>query len=196
MCNMPESSVTCSSCGQKHTVAIYPSINVSSNPELKEKVVDGEVFVTECPHCGHRDLLKYNMLYHDPEGKLILCLSDTEFHSDGMEGYTCRLVEDAGSLIEKIKIFDAGLDDITMEICKLVTCQELGKEVELRFFKMEGADNELIFTYPENGGMQMVSVGFNVYEDCSGIVKRNPRMEEGASGLARVDRQWLSAYIG
>ena len=43
---MPESSVTCSSCGQKHTVAIYPSINVSSNPELKEKgQTDLDVFV-------------------------------------------------------------------------------------------------------------------------------------------------------
>ena len=193
---MPESSVTCSGCGQKHAVTIYPSINVSANPELKEKVVNGDLFVTECPHCGHRDLLKYNMLYHDPDAKLIICLSDVPFVSDGKEGYTCRMVGDAGSLIEKVKISDAGLDDVIIEICKLVTCQELGKDVDLRFFKMDGADNEITFTYPENGVMQMVSVGFNVYEDCAGIVRRNPEITEGAQGLVRIDRDWLHRYIG
>ena len=193
---MPESSVTCSGCGQKHAVSIYPSINVSANPELKEKVVNGDLFVTECPHCGHRDLLKYNMLYHDPDAKLIICLSDVPFVSDGKEGYTCRMVGDAGSLIEKVKISDAGLDDVIIEICKLVTCQELGKDVELRFFKMDGADNDMIFTYPKDGQMEMISVGFNVYEDCRGIVSRNPALTEAATGLASVDSEWISRFIG
>ena len=193
---MPESSVKCGKCGNTHKVAVYPSINVADNPELKEKVASGELFMTECPHCGHRELLRYDLLYHDPSEKLLICLSDAGFRSDGLEGYTCRMVGDTGSLIEKIKIFDAGLDDVVVEICKLVTAQELGRDVDLKFLKMDGADNEIVFTYPQDGEMQMVGVGFNVYEDCAGIVRRNPEITEGAQGLVRVDRDWLRRYIG
>ena len=42
----------------------------------------------------------------------------------------------------------------------------------------------------------MISVGFNVYEDCAGILRRNPSIKEAARGLVKVDPDWLSNYIG
>ena len=158
--------------------------------------MSGELFVSECPHCGHIQLLKYNMLYHDPQERLIVCLSDVHFFSDGMEGYTCRMVSDIGELIEKVKIFDAGLDDVAVELCKFVTAKELGKDVDLKFLKMDGGDNEMTFTYPSNGQMEMIQTGFNVYEDCQGIISRNPVLLEDSKGLSRIDRAWISRYIG
>ena len=53
----------------------------------------------------------------------------------------------------------------------------------------------MTFTYPEKGQMEMVAVGFNVYEDCAGILRRNPQIREGVSGLATVDQDWLSRYF-
>lgn len=193
---MENSKIRCSKCGLEHEVTLYPSINVQDYPELKEKVKSGEIFVSECPHCGHKDLLKYNVLYHDPSERVIVCLTDVDFNSDGMEGYVCRKVGDVGSFIEKVKIFDAGLDDVVIEMCKFVTKQELGKEVDLKFFQFQGADNEITLTYPQNGQMEMVNIGFNVYEDCAGIVNRNPQLKEGSAGMARVDSEWLKQYIG
>jgi hypothetical protein len=60
---------------------------------------------------------------------------------------------------------------------------------------VQGADSEMTFTYPENGEMQMIAVGFNVYEDCAGILTRNPSIKEAARTLCRVDSDWLSKYF-
>ena len=82
-----------------------------------------------------------------------------------------------------------------VEMCKYVTKGELEKDVDLKFFNFEGADNEITLTYPENGQMQMIRIGFNVYEDCAGIINRNPALREGASGMVRLDQEWLGAYF-
>ena len=195
MATVIRTTVRCPKCGAGSEFEFYQSINAAENPELKEAVLSGDIFVHECPHCGAKQIVRYNLLYHDPDAKVIVCLSDTVFHSDGMEGYTCRLVSDAGSFIEKVKIFDAGLDDLAVEMCKYVTKGELEKDVDLKFFNFEGADNEITLTYPENGQMQMIRIGFNVYEDCAGIINRNPALREGASGMVRLDQEWLGAYF-
>lgn len=195
MANYSEIQVNCPSCGQQHKVRIYPSINVAETPELREKVCSGEVFTAECPHCGHRQILKYDMLYHDPEAKVLVCLTDSVFHSDGMEGYNCRLVSDVSSLMEKVKIFSAGLDDLVIELCKYVTLREMGKDVNLRFLRMDGADQSIIMAYPQNGQMEMLEIGFNVYEDCAGIVNRNPALRDAASGLVTLDQNWISRFF-
>lgn len=195
MATVKQIPVRCSKCGQESQASVYQSINVAGDPDLKSKVVSGEIFVHECPHCGAKTIIKDNLLYHDPDERLLICLSDQTFYSDGMEGYTCRLVSDAGSLIEKVKIFDAGLDDVIMEMCKYVTAQELGKDVDLKFLKIDGADHDITLTYPQDGQMEMLEIGFNVYEDCAGIVNRNPVIKEHASGLARIDQAWLSQFF-
>ena len=43
--------------------------------------------------------------------------------------------------------------------------------------------------------MQMAAVGFNVYEDCRGILKRNPAMAEAAAGFAKVDAAFVGRYF-
>lgn len=186
----------CTSCGKQHELEFTSSVNVSSNPELKQKVKSGEMFIWTCPECGAMNLLNRPFLYHDPEEKLMLLLTQSDVHFDGLpEGYTGRLVHSVGELVEKINIFDAGLDDVIIEMCKYVTCHELGKNVQLKFFKLGGADSEMTFTYPEDGQMQMIETGFKVYEDCAGIVNRNPRIKEAARGLVAVDPDWLSKFF-
>lgn len=198
---------TCSKCGSSAQVDIYNSINVDNNPELKDAVKSGSIFTWCCPECGALNLLKYQTLYHDPQQKLMIWLTDNQTavgerieklfsSSDELSGYTARLVHSAGELIEKVKIFEAGLDDITMEICKLVTCAELEKDMDLKFLKLEGPDNEITFTYPENGQMQMLAIGFNVYEDARGIVSRNKELQSPGIGFVKVDKLWISTIIG
>jgi hypothetical protein len=43
--------------------------------------------------------------------------------------------------------------------------------------------------------MQMAAAGFNVYEDCRGILKRNPALAAAASGFARVDAAFIGRYL-
>lgn len=185
----------CRNCGAAFGMDAYSSIDVKAEPELKERILSGELFTKECPVCGIKNLVKYPLMYHDSEASLLIVLSDASVSVEALpDGYTGRRVRSVGELIEKIKIFDADLDDVVVEMTKYVTKMEMKRDVDLKFLKLEGADNELIFTYPDKDGMQLLSVGFNVYEDCRGIVLRNPSVR--ASGLAVVDAAWLKEFVG
>lgn len=189
------STSICPDCGTSFESKVYQSINVQDNPEMKQKVISGEIFIRRCPACGKVQLAKYPLMYLDPAEHLLLCLSDQEISVDGLEGYIARRVTSVGELIEKIKIFDAGLDDIVIELCKFVTCQDMGTGANLKFLKMDGPESDLIFTYPKNGDMEMISVGLGTYQDCAGVVQRTPELQEAAKGLACVNRTWLEQFI-
>lgn len=199
-------SCSCRQCGASTKITVYPSINVFENPELKEKVMDGSAFVWTCPQCGCPNLIKYSTLYHDPQAKLMIWLSDgdktqeealqnTFRQTEELKAYTARFVDDIGSLMEKVKIFDAGLDDCIIEMCKMVTCMEMKKEIPFKFFRLDGADGDITLTYPKDGAMEMVNIGFNVYEDCRMILKRNPQIINESTGFVRIDNRWISSFF-
>ncbi|MBR2128205.1 MAG: CpXC domain-containing protein [Bacteroidales bacterium] len=214
-----EALAPCSRCGQQHKVTVYRSINISENPELKAKVHDGSLFLWECPHCGQVNLARYETLYHDPEARLMIWLipegeiSETQMqaitmHTKAMGGYTLRRVNDMGSLMEKVLISEAGLDDVVLEMCKYVTRMEmLQKNVSaeqkeefmasvFHFYRSEGEGEEriLTFMYALDGQMLGVNVGWNVYQDCAGILERNPQICP-AEGFARIDSDWLTSLV-
>ena len=216
---------TCSLCGGQEKVLAYGSINTAEDPDLKAKVKDGSLFVWECPHCGGYNLARYQTLYHDPDQKLMVWLMPegnmppeqlaavqqhmeiiAEQAFDGEDGYTLRRVGDIGSLMEKVNIFDANLDDRVIEMCKYVTKMELAEgekdpsraaailDTPFKFFKLEGADGDITLSFPQDGQMQGIHIGFNVYEDCRGILQRNPSVTV-AKGFAKVDADWLGQYF-
>lgn len=213
-----ESSAPCSKCGQQQKVRVYRSINISENPELKEKVRNGSLFLWECPHCGQVNLARYETLYHDPESKLMVWLipegeiSETQMkaitmHTKAMGGYVLRRVTDMGSLMEKVLIHDAGLDDAVIEMCKYVTKLEMSQKMEeqkkeefmaagFHFYRSEGEEGDrlLTFMYALEGQMLGVNIGWNVYQDCEGIMSRNPQLKP-ADGFEKVDEEWLNSRL-
>ena len=203
---MGKAGFICKRCGGRGQYEPVPAVNCSTSPELKEKLLSGELFIRECPHCGARNLVSFPLLYHDPQEHLMIWLSDGQaateqrmreaVEAEDFAPYTGRIVDTPGQLIEKIKIFDAGLDDRALEIAKFVTRQELAKDVDLLFFGIDGADHEITLTYPADGDMQLVRIGFSVYEDSAAILQRNPDIKNSATGLARVDRGWISKFFG
>lgn len=200
--------VSCNKCHQKTEIPVYQSINVALDPELKARVKDGSLFVWECPYCGHRNLARYQTLYHDPDAKLMVWLlpgaetppKAVEEAVKDLEGYTLRRVREVGDLIEKVNIHDAALEDTVLEMCKWVTRRELeaknpeAKDAPLRFLRLEGADNDLVMALPLGGQMQVLNVGFNVYEDARGILSRNPAVKP-AEGFALVDQDWIEQFF-
>lgn len=187
-----------------------PAVNTARNPELKASVKDGSLFVKECPHCGATNLVLYPFLYHDPDARLLVWLlpegaydenavAQMAAQLDSLAEYTVRRVSTAGELVEKVGIADAGLDDRAIELCKFVTRQEmdgkLAPESPLRFYRLDGADNEITFTFAAGGNMLSLNIGFNVYEDCLGILRRNPALLQ-AEGFARIDADWVDSFMG
>lgn len=213
-----ETEGRCTKCGTPSALKIYRSINVSENPELKPKVMDGSLFVWKCPSCGQMNLAKYETLYHDPEAKLMVWMLPTgempqgqmesiTNHTRAMGGYKLRRVADVSSLMEKLLIFGAGLDDLAIEMCKFVTRSEMaskaGEEkacrilaLPMHFYRLQEEDGQkyLTLSFPDNGRMVGCKIGFNVYEDCSAILERNPSLRP-EEGFARVDAEWLSSQL-
>ena len=203
-------NVTCSRCGEGQNVPSFPSINTAQNPDLKARVRDGSLFVWECPRCGARNLLRFETLYHDPAERLMVWLLPGEAQlpqavADAvkdLDGYTLRLVREAGDLVEKVNIHACGLDDTVVEMCKYVTRMEMADQQKrpeildapLKFFRMDGPDHDLVFSFPLDGEMKVVNVGFNVYEDARGILGRNPSVRPDP-GFAVVDAAWLGQYF-
>lgn len=215
MAFIEEKEVKCVWCGSGHIVQTHGSINTSETPSIKAKVRDGSLFVWECPSCGRKNLARYQTLYHDPEQKVMIWLIPDEAQAaalesvmdklasdDGLEGYTLRRVNDISSLMEKVAVFDAGLDDCVMEMCKYVTLMEMTENGKadgisastMRFYRLDGADNEILLSFPQGELMQSISIGFGVYEDCAGILRRNPVIRP-SSGFAKIDSAWLEQYF-
>lgn len=211
--------VRCTACGRAHEITVPGGINVAEEPELKARVKDGSLFVWDCPDCGTANLARCQTLYHDPDQRLMVwllpdgALPESRLEAveaalaaqvSELDGYVLRRVSDVGSLIEKVNIHDAGLDDRVIEMCKYVTKTELAEknrqraadflDAPFKFYRMQGPDNELTLSFPLDGRMQGVQIGFNVYEDCRGILSRNPAVQAGP-GFARVDAEWLARYF-
>jgi hypothetical protein len=137
---------------------LWESVNVTLNPELKEKLIERELFRFHCPACGVTSELVFPLLYHDQQRKVMIWLlipdendqvaldrASIEMAKEALKGYILRLVTSTNILIEKILIFDAFLDDRVIELLKTLLVQEADLEAgfarDLLFFKglVEGA---------------------------------------------------------
>lgn len=209
-----KATANCSRCGTASEVEVWSGINVGEHPELRSRVKDGSLFVWECPGCGTANLARYQTLYHDPESRTMVWLLPPGIideaqvealgrqvgqSSDLPEGYTLRRVEEVGELVEKVNVLDAGLDDRAIEVCKYITKMEMMEKGEskdlldapFKYCKADGADIDILFSFPFEGEMRAVRVGLNVYEDCLGIISRNPNLKP-EPGFAKIDSSWVS----
>ena len=60
---MDSVQIVCNRCGKAFPVEGVPLINTDGSPELKEKLLSGELFLRECPHCGARNLARYSSAF-------------------------------------------------------------------------------------------------------------------------------------
>ena len=156
-------SVICRNCGKEYEAAAYSFIRADLDPNLKEQVIDGSLFSAECPYCGSKMMLNYETVYLDEEsGIMIACmpardrfeLSSVYFELHGQNpALLSRITENINDLREKVMIFEAGLDDRTVELAKAVlrsTLKEKGYGSEaLYFIKM--FNHSLLFCTPYEG---------------------------------------------
>lgn len=193
----------CQKCGKEHRVEIYKSINTATDPDLKAKVLNGELFLWECPDCGTGNLVAYDCLYHDPDEKFMVWMlpfgepqgpeKDAIMRqAKAMGDYKLRIVANAGDLMEKVLVFDAGFNDRTIELVKFVAGRELEGVSKLHFYRMQ--DDVMVFSGVKNGKMEGFGFGLNVYEDCQGILERNEAIAR-EDGFATIDQDWVDSIM-
>lgn len=129
--SMKESRVvSCRRCGHSQSATLWLTINVSLDKNLKQQLLDGKLNDVTCDKCGNVSLLQYGLLYHDMDIPAAIWLvyqgDDTPELREAKKDFTrmvgsnhkLRIVHSMHELIEKIYIFDAGLNDFAIQLYK------------------------------------------------------------------------------
>jgi len=75
----------CPKCGEKRSVALYDSINVSLDPSLKDRLFKGEINSFKCDKCQEEASVPMPLLYHDMDKPFLVqyypfnAVEDNEF---------------------------------------------------------------------------------------------------------------------
>ena len=49
----------CMKCQEVYDIKTYDSVNVTKDPDIKERCLSGDIFHFECPHCHESYMLSY-----------------------------------------------------------------------------------------------------------------------------------------
>lgn len=114
----------CPHCNSIQEIEYYQTVNITVNPELKDKVLSGKLNSKICTNCHNEINIFSGLLYHDMENRLIFEIKVTDDIDNGKEkvindfkesGYIYRQVYSYPELVEKITIFDHKLNDEVIE---------------------------------------------------------------------------------
>ncbi len=218
MSQLREVSITCPHCQQEGEFSFWSSVNVSLNPELKEKIFSRESYMYHCPHCGKETIIPTSFVYHDMERQFMLFfeffkpddydyspMEMLESELDISDNYTFRRVFGLSRLKEKILILEKRLDDVAIERQKYMITHilypELAKKGYGLYFDNIKAPTEefpygtILFEYEdeENDCMMQVRLAMDNYYEHKMACRVDPRME--VKGAPCVDEGWIGKQL-
>jgi len=218
---MSLSSVTkvkCPDCNHEQEIEIYQSLNVSLDPELKEKLINGDLTTFNCQKCRYETHFPINLLYNDMDEQILIYwlqseedtnafLESQKKYSDNIlhQMYKKRIVFSLGELVEKIAIFDADLNDKVIECCKMVlkdSAQDTGNHIEFMFYECkEKKENNRVLIFPiftENFEYieKVAEIPFSLYKQfINDIMKYDPKiLEENGDWMHVNGKMMLQSY--
>ncbi len=131
--------IRCPKCQKESDVTLWQMITVKDSPDLKEELLKGNLNMFICDECGEKALVPTPLLYHDEDKKIMFSFMPTSSPEEtkeaymsvlksskesgeleNLKGYNLRFISDYNTLLEKILIFDSGLNDKTIEVIKLM----------------------------------------------------------------------------
>lgn len=205
-------SVTCPHCRETTDTSIWSSINTMLDPEMKAAVRDRSAFLFTCPHCGTKTYLNYGFLYHQMEDKIMIHYADSDEDAEkidailtgkddpkGMmayfrkDNYLIRVVRSQNELLDKLAIFDAGLDDRIVEIFKLYVLAKLQEDparehssIKLLFFANDGKYFIQVLTDGKTDGVY--EMPGDLYEELKDDYA--PHLNDMRHDDFHIDRSW------
>ena len=212
MSRQQEVDITCPGCGFAGRFVIWDSVNNVLSPEAAQKLIDGSLFLYECPNCGEKNQVFYACLYHDMEHRaMVQLVSDTEesvkkafetyekLMGDGIvkeinfdSGYKHRLVTDINSLREKASILRDELDDRAVELMKLIVLAGNAVNDQIpsgatAYYVCLDEGSDLVLEFVSDEGAVSASVGREMYDSLAELVRER---EPEDKGLRFIDSQW------
>lgn len=149
-------SIQCPNCKKEGNFTIWHTLNVDVNPEERERVKSGDVFKYTCKNCGNSFQVEYRFMYHDTDNHFQIwyfpkeeydiekeCaeLNNTDVLNFFKGKEKIRIVNNKNDLIEKIMIFEDALDDILIEVLKIIIeGQANNPDLNIYYNGIEGDD--------------------------------------------------------
>jgi len=69
---MPQTRTNCPRCRQPIMAEINQLLDVSSDPQVKQLLLSGQINLAQCPACGYQGMIPTPIVYHDAEKELLL----------------------------------------------------------------------------------------------------------------------------
>ena len=130
--------IRCPKCQREQDLDLYESINVITDPGLKTQLMTAKLNTVSCEQCKASFRIDKPLLYHDPSRKLMIywiptkdneiavgqkkfteCLSQLNtLLPQGLETPEVHLVFSRTELVERIFLFEAGLNERIIEYIK------------------------------------------------------------------------------
>ncbi|QRG86685.1 CpXC domain-containing protein [Bulleidia sp. zg-1006] len=147
---------TCPYCHE--TMDLEVTLSLGAGEEEKELLMSGDLFHHTCDHCQHEFLLQVPFTYMDRMRKFVLVLVQDEVLPKEIEqtgptlskaGFKLRHVQTIQQLIEKIQIFEDGVDDCLVELAKYDNFIEFvdnkkGNAEDITSIEYQRVDNEVM----------------------------------------------------
>lgn len=206
-----EDAIICPNCNHEQELHVTPTVNVTLDPDMKEKVLSGEIFLFTCENCGFSGFAGFPFIYEDKEtnGGFLIYMEpgceDREVGVDGdvadqvlLQNMTMRLVTNINELKEKIFIFEAGLDDRVVELFKMLALSKMKSDEadqipdELRFSKLDTVDGvEKIFfaAFADEQYLGVLELPYELYQSC--LITGEPIWDYPINECGMVDQQWV-----
>ena len=197
-------TIACPHCGKEQEFVCWTSVNASLDKQLKEELVSGRLTTFVCQRCRTSSHVEYDVLYHDMDIPLMVWLKypdktgrvSTESATPGMfdlldDNYTFRLGTSFQDFLEKIRIFDDGLDDFTIELLKLMVC--IRKQIDitepLYYHRTESsllAGQLIVLVYPE--GDELVEFRYSARKQLPSV---QAIQEKVVSSIQAEKERWI-----
>ncbi|MDR3102302.1 MAG: CpXC domain-containing protein [Methanocalculaceae archaeon] len=62
-----EDLIICPGCYQEQKITVSPSVNVTTDQDLRRMVISGDIFLFTCEKCGYTEFAGYPFVYEDKE---------------------------------------------------------------------------------------------------------------------------------
>ena len=148
MSDVAKQMIICPHCHRTAYFNIWNSINTKTDPETYGQVRRLSLFRFCCPYCRQKERALENALAH----------------------YKYRIVRTHEEFLEKLAIFDAGLDDRIVELAKVIVgaeaerqLSETGFRVKSAFFSFSKEKNEKKLVFRDKNSSQTATVSFDRY---------------------------------
>ena len=201
--------VECPGCGNNFRMDPQEFCDVTDDPDLKQRIIEGDFFMNICPECGAMVIVEYPIMYidqnrglkvymapdHEPD--LVDQMNSLEVKDPDEKDMELRVAASGVALMEKILIREAGLDDRVIELYKFLIWDQIKEawpdlqEGDLLF--MYDEDDAYLVVWPsDNGSDEKLTTPiepqfYQELVDSCGAAREIP-----AGQYAEIDQKWIA----